>query len=196
MRRLLAALLIGILPGGAALAEPLTYRLDPDHTEVRFYWDHAGVSEQSAEWGRVEGGVRLDADRIEEAQVRVTIDPASVNSGVASIDRFLTGPDMFDAARFPSIEFVSTSIERTGEETARIRGDLTIKGRTEPIILDVRLTHQGSHPLSVFLSELRGEWLGISATGRIFRSLFDLGYGFPLIADTIRLEISAELQAQ
>ena len=174
----------------------MTYRLDPDHTEVRFYWDHAGVSEQSAEWGRVDGTVRLDPDRIEDAEVRVTIDPAAVNSGVAAIDRFLMGPDMFDVARFASITFVSTSVERTGEETARMRGDLTIKDKTEPIVLDIRLTHRGTHPLAVFLSEMRGEWLGVAATGRVYRSLFDLGYGFPLIADTIRLEIAAEMQAR
>ena len=58
------------------------------------------------------------------------------------------------------------------------------------------LTYALANPLAVFLSEMRGEWLGVAATGRVFRSLFDLGYGFPLIADTIRLEIAAEMQAR
>ena len=196
MARLLASMIAVVFAGAAALAEPVTYRLDPDHTEVRFYWDHAGVSEQSAEWGRVDGTVTLDPDRIEEAEVRIRIDPASVNSGVASIDRFLTGPDMFDVARFPTIEFVSTGVERTGAETARMRGNLTLKGNTETIVLDIRLTHRGPHPLAVFLSELGGEWLGVAATGVVYRSRFDLDYGRPLIADTIRLEIAAEMQAR
>ena len=196
MIRTLAVLLAVALHAGAAVAEPVTYRLDPAHTEVRFYWDHAGVSEQSAEWGRVDGTVTFDAEQVEATAVSITIDPASVNSGVGAIDRFLMGSDMFDVKRFPTITFVSTGAEQIGENAARVRGTLTVKGRAEPITLEVHLTHQGPHPLAVFLSDMRGDWLGIRATGIMHRSLFDLGYGFPLVGDAVRLEISAELQAR
>lgn len=196
MRMIAAALLAAAMTATSAAAEDRIYLPDPEHTEVRFYWDHAGVSEQSGEWGRVEGTVHFDVDNIEATTLSITIDPASVNTGVGSIDRFMTGPEMFDVRNFPLITFTSTGAERTGETTARVAGKLTIKGRTQPIVLDVTLVHHGPHPVARFLRAYEGDWLGVHATGTLHRSLFDLGYGYPIVSDTIRLEISAELKAQ
>lgn len=194
MRRFLVMLMAAAyaVPG---LANALTYRFDPDQTEVRFYWDHAGVSEQSGEWRKIRGQVEFDSARIEATKISVTIDPRSVDTGVPAIDKFLTGRDMFDAPRNPTITYVSTGVKRTGENTARVRGKLTIKGKTEPVVLDVTLRHIGPHPLARFLRAYRGEWIGVQARGRIFRSQFNVGYGFPIISDIVRIEISAELKA-
>lgn len=179
-----------------ALAAPTTYGFDTDHTEVRFYWNHAGVSQQSGEWRGLRGSVTFDPDRIEATRVTVTIDPGSVDTGVSGIDDFLTGRRMFDARRYPEITFVSTSARQTGPETAVVRGQLTIKGKTEPLELTVRMNHQGTHPIARFLPDYGGNWLGVQVEGQLFRSLFGMDYGYPLVSDAIRLEISAELQAQ
>lgn len=177
-----------------ALADAVTYAPDAGHTEVRFYWDHAGVSEQSGEWGGVTGEVTLDPDDIAAAKISITIDPASLNTGVEALDKHMKSADMFDIEKHPEITFVSTSVEQTGDKTARITGDLTIKGVTKPIVLDATVVHLGEHPVGQYIDHYKGQWLGVRATGTLKRSEFDVGYGTPLTSDEIRLEIATEMK--
>lgn len=178
------------------LATPVTYAPDPGHTEVRFYWDHAGVAEQSGEWGEVTGEITLDPTNIAATSVEIAIDPASVTTGVEGLDKHMKSPDMFDVASYPEITFTSTSVEQTGENTAKVTGDLTIKGNTKPITLDVTLTHKGEHPMGQYMDSYKGEWLGVKATGTLTRSDFGVGYGTPLTSDEIRLQILTEMKAK
>ena len=114
------------------------------------------------------------------------------------LDEHMRGPDMFNVAEFPTITFTSTSVELVDEENkiARVTGDLTMKGITKPITLDVTLVHIGAHPVGQFIDYYSGEWLGIAATGTLIRSEWDLGYAAPLTSDEITLEINAELKQQ
>ena len=194
IRSLLAVALIAAAPV-IAQANGLTYSLDPGHTEVRFVWDHAGVSEQGARWDKVTGTVSFDPNDIAATKIDVTIDPSSVNSGVDGLNKHMISGDMFDVAKFPEITFTSTSAEKTGDKTARITGDLTIKNVTLPLELEVELVHMGPHPIGQYLDYYKGEWLGIRATGKLIRSEFGVGYGAPSTSDAIRLEISAEMKS-
>ena len=186
--RILGLAIVCILAFGAS-AIAATYGFHPGHTEVRFYWNHAGVSEQSGEWGAVTGSVGFDPDNIEATTVSVTIRADSINTGVSRLDNELRGARFFDTAAYPEITFVSTGATRTGPNSVRVTGDLTIKGNTHPLVLDVDLVHFGDHPLGQFSSSYEGKWLGISATGTLMRSDFGVGFGAPLISDQIRLEI-------
>lgn len=181
----------------ASTANAGTYGFNAGHTEVRFYYDHAGVAEQSGEWGKVTGSVSFDPEDIPATSVSVTIDAASINTGFAPLDDHLRSADFFEVEAYPNITFTSTGVTRTGPESVRVTGDLTIKDVTKPIVLDVTLTHMGKHPIGEFLPQsYGGEWLGISATGTLLRSDFGVDFGAPLTADHIRLEISTEMQLQ
>ncbi len=184
-----------ILAFGAP-ATAATYSFHPGHTEVRFYWNHAGVSEQSGEWGTVTGSVGFDPDNIEATTVSVTIQADSVNTGVSRLDDDFRSERFFDTAEDPEITFVSTGTTQTGPKSVRVTGDLTIKGITHPLILDVDLVHFGDHPLGQFSPSFAGKWLGIRATGTLMRRAFGVGFGAPLTSDQIWLEISTEMQSE
>lgn len=191
-------LALGLL-GAALVVAPLeaaTYRLDPPHTEVRFTWNHAGVSAQSGVWTDLEGSVEFDPDNPEATEVSVTIQAASLNTGVGALDNHLRSADFFEVESYPEISFESTGVTRTGPDMVRVVGDLTIKGTTRPLALDVELVHQGAHPLGQFMERFEGEWLGIRATGTLLRSAFDVGFGAPLVSDLIRLDIASEMKAR
>lgn len=193
--RVLGLAMACILAFGAS-ATAATYGFHPGHTEVRFYWNHAGVSEQSGEWGTVTGSVGFDPDNIEATTVAVTIQADSINTGVSSLDDAFRSERFFDTADYPEITFVSTGATRTGPKSVRVTGDITIKGITHPLILDVDLVHFGDHPLGQFSASFEGKWLGIRATGTLMRSAFGVGFGAPLTSDQIRLEISTEMQPE
>ncbi len=191
-RSFILAASLATLPA-AAMAE--TYSFDAGHTEVRFFWDHAGVSEQSGEWGKVEGTVDFDPEDVAATKVTVTIDPASVNTGVEALDKHMKTADMFDVEKFDTITFESTSAVQSGKNTLTVTGDLTIKDKTHPMTLDVTLLHMGDHPVGKFIDYYKGDWLGVKATGRLLRSEYGVGYGAPLTSDLIRIEIASELKA-
>ena len=196
MFRTLSAFALAATLSSAALADAVTYAPDPGHTEVRFIWNHAGVSDQAGRWGTIGGTVTLDPDNIGKTTISLTIDPASLSTGVAGLDKHMKSPDMFDVEKHKTITFESTSVEQTGEKTAKVTGDLTIKGVTKPLVLDVEVVHVGPHPVGQYIDYYKGEWLGVKATGTLTRSEWGVGYGAPLTSDEIRLEINSELKAK
>ncbi|KZK76257.1 Protein YceI [Pseudovibrio sp. W64] len=177
-----------------ASAQAASYKFDPTHTEVRFYYNHAGLTEQSGEWKVVGGEVEFDPAKIEETKVSVTIDPASVDTGVEPLDEHLKGSDFFDAEKFPEITFVSTSVKQTGATAVTLVGDLTIRDQKHPVELDFQLKHNGPHPLGSYFDYYQGQWIGVEGKGAILRSDFGVGKFAPLTSDRVRLEISAEMR--
>lgn len=152
-----------------------TYMTDQGHTEVRFGWNHAGVSIQSAEFNKVSGKLVLDADNVEKSKVTVTVDVDSLNSGFGPLDKDLKSKNFLDVANFPEITFESTSIKRTGEKTADITGNLTIHGITHPATLKATLTHRGDHPVAKFIDYYKGKWVAFSATTEIDHMAYKVG---------------------
>ena len=170
------------------------YKMDPDHTEVRFYWNHAGLTEQSGEWGIIDGEIKFDPEKIDETEVSIEIDAASIDTGVAKLDEHLTSSDFFDVKKHPKITFNSTGVKQTGAKSVLVTGDLTIKENSKPVEVDVELVFQGKNPLGDFFDYYKGEWLGVQATSTIVRSDFGVGMFAPLTSDRVRLEISAEMR--
>ncbi len=162
------------LPAVSALAEQ-TFEADPGHTEVRFGWSHVGVSNQHGEFLVIDSKVTLDPDNVEQSSVSVTIDASSVFTGVTDLDDHLRSADFLDVETYPEITFESTKITQTGEDTADVDGDLTIHGVTQPVTLDVTLTHMGEHPLGSVMDYYSGEWIAFSAMTEIDHMAFGVG---------------------
>lgn len=179
----------------ATAANAEIYKFDPGHTEIRFYYNHAGLSEQSGQWKVIGGEVDFDPANVEATKVTVTVDPASVDTGVAALDDHLKSGDFFDVGNFPEITFTSTSATQTGDNTLTLVGNLSIKDQTAPVTLNMVLNHNGAHPLGDFFDYYQGEWIGVEGTGDILRSDFGVGMFAPVTSDEVRLEISAELRA-
>lgn len=181
-----------------AMASPAlseVYHLDPTHTEVRFHYNHAGITEQSGEWTGIQGTIDFDPEQVDKTTANITIDASSVHTGVGPLDEHLKSADFFEVETYPQITFTSTSAIQTGAASLRLTGDLTIKDQTKPAVLDVDLTFMGAHPLGGFFDYYQGEWVGVQATGNLLRSEYGVGMFAPATSDTVRLEISAEMRA-
>ncbi|MEM7172589.1 MAG: YceI family protein [Pseudomonadota bacterium] len=196
---MVVAVLVAFLSAGTSIgvAESVqSYFFDSDHTEVRFYWSHGGVSDQSAEFTSVKGDATFDRSNLSNSSVSISIDAKSATSGIAHLDGQFKSPYYFSVKEHPKITFVSTEIRQVSPKLALITGDLTLRGVTKPVILEAELRHDGEHPVGKSLPYYRGDWLGIHATTTLLRSDFGMDSHLPIISDRIAIEINAELKAR
>ena len=175
LKRSMTALLFAMsLPLSQAFAAE-TYYTDQGHTEIRFTYSHAGVSVQSGEFTKASGKLVLDPDNIGQSSINVTIDAASVSTGFGPLDDHLKSKDFLEVETYPEITFTSTSVEKTGDTTADVTGDLTIHGVSKPVTLKTTLTHQGDHPVAAFIDYYKGKWVAFTATAEIDHQAFNVG---------------------
>lgn len=188
-KTLFAAALFAATAVGAvapAFAAPVSYKIDPAHTAVAFIVNHVGFSNVIGRFNTVGGDVTFDKDAVEKSMVNVTIDTTSVDTNHAKRDEHLRSPDFFNAKEFPKMTFKSTKIEKTGDKTGKLHGDLTMLGVTKPVVLDVTFNKDGVSPASKL------ETAGFSARGTVKRTEFGMKYGAPAIGDDIQLLIEVE----
>lgn len=184
-----AAIALVAAPGAAD-----TFGFDTAHTEIRFSYSHLGNSRASGEFRSFSGEVVLDRDDPTNSRIDVTIDAASVDTGLEAFDTHLRSADFFAADTWPAIRFVSTSVEPTSDSTALVTGELTIKDHTRPVVLDVTLNYLGEHQLGQFVPDFADtEVAGFSATATVLRSDFGLDMLVPLVGDEVTLHIETEL---
>lgn len=167
------------------------YTLDPTHTSVIFRVNHLGFSPFAGSFDLTEGSMTFDADNPENSSVSITLKSESVDTNSKHLDDGLKGEKMFDAANHPDITFVATSIEKTGDNTGKITGDLTIKGVTKPVTLETTFVGSGVHPYSKLFT------MGFYGKTEITRSEFGLNEWLPGdagmgVADKVTLKIAAE----
>jgi polyisoprenoid-binding protein YceI len=173
---------------GAAFAEPVTYTLDPAHTQVAFTIDRFGFNRVLGRFEDVSGELVLDEANPANSSVRATIQVASVDSGNDTRDGHLRGERWLNAAQFPTIEFRSTSVRLTGERTADVAGELTLLGQTHPVTLNVTLNHIGGPP-----NAPQRRSAGFSATGSLTRSTWGSATAQApnMIGDAVSITIEA-----
>jgi len=166
------------------------YRLDPRHASVIFRIQHMGLSWFTARFDSVDGTLTLNADDLAQSRLVASVGADSVNTGVLNGD----GQRNFDAQigraigaeATPRISFTSTTIERTGDNTGRVTGDLTMNGQTHPVTLDC--TFYGGHT-----DILRGGMaLGFAARGSINRRDWGVNEWSAFTGDEVTLSIEAE----
>ena len=197
MKPILLVYLLPIL----ALTHPAradTWVLDKDHTEVRFTWDHLGMSRQGGRFRDVSGSVVFDPANPGAGSVDVSIPLASISTGVAKLDDHLVKTkDFFDVASFPLVTFKSTGVQQKSDRTLDVTGDLTINGVTRPVTLDVVWNFTGDHPMAninpTFANHISS---GFSATTQILRSDWGIKRTIPYVSDEIRITIETEMHRQ
>ena len=177
-----------VFAAGAAYAEPVTYALDPAHTQVAFSIDRFGFNRVLGRFEDVSGEVVIDETNPANSSVRATIQVASVDAGNDRRDEHLREPRWLNAAQFPTMEFRSTAVRLTGERTAEVTGDLTLLGQTHPVTLNVTLNNLGPAPNN------QRRTAGFSATGSLNRSAWGSATGANLIGDSVAIQIEALAQ--
>ncbi|MDJ0946545.1 MAG: YceI family protein [Kiloniellales bacterium] len=180
---------------GTAAQAANTYTFDKGHTKILFFWNHLGLSNQSARFDDVDGTLVFDSEKPETSKIEVTIKTDSIDSDVPAFDDHLKSADFFNAEKHPEITFVSTAVRKTGSKSGQVEGDLTVNGVTKPVTLDVTFNFQGEHPLSAYSETYKGaQYVAFSARTRVLRSEFNLGLYAPLTSDTVDIMIETELR--
>lgn len=195
IKNLLPALSLAIVSlvfvPGSAIADQV-YVTDQGHTEIRFGWNHSGVSRQHAEFTEAKGTLKL-ADDIEKSSIDVTINTPSLSTGFEPLDKHLKSKDFLEVETYPEITFKSTSVKKTGEKTLEVTGNLTMHGVTKPVVLNAEMTHKGKHPVAAFIDYYKGSWVAFRATTEIDHMAFKVG---SFSTGPIAIEINTEMKAK
>lgn len=178
----------GAVATGAACAGELhTYALDPVHTRVVFAVEHAGFSKAMGAISGSAGTLRFDHEDWRSAQLEVTVPLTRLDLGDAKWNAAALGSGLLDGKRHPQARFVSTRVEPIDADHARVCGDLSLRGITRPVCMDVRFNALKRHPLPPFRRTA-----GFSATTTLSRSAFGIGAWPTVIGDRVDLMIEAE----
>lgn len=164
-----------------------TYTVDTDHTQIAWGVNHLGFNVYYGIFGSTTGTLSLDPANPASASLSLVIPVDKVTTTSEKLNAHLKTPDFFDTAKFPTATFKSTSVTVDGL-TAKIAGDLTIKGITKSVVLDARFTGAGPNPMSKI------ETIGFEATAMIKRSDYGINYALPVLGDEVKLHITAAFE--
>ncbi len=163
-----------------------TYQADPGHRYITFSYLHVGYSRPALRWNDWQATLEWDADDPSASSISVVIDATSIDSGVDEFDGHLNGDRFFDTANHPEITFVSTKLTKTGDNTGVMTGDLTIKGISKPVDLNVTLNRAAKDDF------FKANKIGFSAVGTVKRSDYGMNYAIPAVGDEVEINIQAE----
>ena len=123
-----------------------TYAIDPTHSRIGFVARHAMVTKVRGSFNEFDGTGYFDADDPAGSHLELRIKTASIDTRNADRDAHLRSNDFFDMETYPEITFTSTSVEQVGADDYRVTGDLTIKGITKPVTVDLEYTGSATDP--------------------------------------------------
>jgi polyisoprenoid-binding protein YceI len=173
------------LSAACAVQAAEVYSIEPNHTSATFEFTHLGLSTFVGKFPKASGTVTLDAAK-KQGNVDITFDVKAVSTGVSKFDEHLRSADFFEVSKFPTATFKSTAVEFAGDQIKTVRGNLTLKGTTKPVVLEVTSMSCKAHPM------LNKPACGANAKTTIKRSEFGLGAYVPNVSDEIPLRIEIE----
>ena len=174
---------------GPAQAQTTTYTVDPTHTFVTWEALHFGTSTNRGRFDKKEGTVQIDRTA-KTGKIDITIDMASISTGVAPFDGHLKSKDFFDVANHPTARFQATGFSFDGTKVSAVKGTLTMLGKTQPVELKANRFNCYDNPM------LKREVCGGDFETTIQRSLWGSTYGLPGIPDNVRLLVQVEAVKQ
>jgi polyisoprenoid-binding protein YceI len=166
------------------------WELDPNHTSFGFAARHMMVTTVRGHFGEFNGYVDIDGEDYTTARGEVVIRPESISSGVDDRDNHLRSADFFDVEKYPEMKFVSTGVAKTGDNTYRVKGDLTIKDVSRPVELEAEYGGRIEDPFG-------NDRVALTVSGKINRKDWGLNWnmaveaGGVLVGDQIKLEVEA-----
>ena len=172
------------LPAAAATSD---WQIDPAHSSAQFAVKHLAISTVRGAFTSVKGAIQFDDKDITKSTVDVTIDVNSVDTRVAARDKDLRSDHFFDVEHFPTITFKSKKVEQVASGKLKVLGDLTIRGVTKEVALDV------DGPSAPIKDPWGNQRIGINASSKITRQDFGITYGPGMIGDEVSITIDAEM---
>jgi len=178
---------IALMVGAPAAAQSTQWQLDPAHSSAQFAVRHMGISTVRGMFTKLSGTARYDPADSKNDSLEVTIETASVDSRVEMRDNDLRSDHFFDVQKYPTMTFRSTKVESAGTDKLKITGELTIRGITKPVTLDV---DGPSKPVKDGQGRLH---MGVSATATVNRTDFGMTGYQGIVGNEVTLTIDAEL---
>ncbi len=185
MKKFFAAGSLAVVMAMPAVAATTAWNLDPNHTNAQFFVKHLGISTVQGDFTKVTGTVMLDDQDITKSSVNVTIDATSIDTRVQRRDDDLKSEHFLNVAKFPDITFQSTKVAKTGDNTLQVTGNLTIRGVTKEVTLDVT---GPTAPITAM-----GVRRGFSATTKINRQDFGVSADPGMVGDELTILIDGEM---
>jgi polyisoprenoid-binding protein YceI len=180
------AVLAALLAAGPALAEMVVYRFDPLHSRVWWEVRHFGTSTHRGRFDAApQGSIGIDREA-RRGEVSLTLDTASVSSGMPALDTMIRGQGFLASAANPSAWFVATRFTFAGEAVAEVRGEFTLRGISQPLSLHAKRFACRTD------AQLQREVCGGDFEAELLRSDYGSTFGIPFVGDRVRLLISVE----
>ncbi|RYU96458.1 YceI family protein [Emticicia agri] len=180
-------LVLSLLASVSSFAQ--TWSVDKAHAKVNFTVTHLMLSEVDGTFKSFDAKLTSSKEDFSDAVFEFTIDAKSVNTNQENRDAHLNRADMFDTEKYPTITYKSTAIKPTGPKKFQLTGDLTIKGVTKPVTVDLTLVGTGQNRQGKKL-------VGFKASGTINRTAFGVG-AMPaaVVSEEVELRASGEFVA-
>lgn len=161
---------------------------DPAHSEVGFSITHLGISDVSGTFNDFKATINSKKEDFSDAVVEATINVASIDTRIEARDKHLTSADFFEAEKYRTITFKSTEIKKAAKDKYKLTGDLTAKGITKTVTLDLVYRGIAENPAA------KKSMAGFKLTGKIKRTDFGIGSDFPsaLLSDDVAITINTE----
>ena len=192
-KALLYALSLALLLPALAVADPIVYKVDSDHSGVSFTIRHF-VSNVPGRFKDFDGVIKYDPQNPAASSVNFTIQSASIDTDNADRDNHLKGADFFDVQKFPTLTFSSTSVKAVDADTLEVTGELTMKGVTKKVTVPVDLLGSVKTP--------RGEKAGFETAFKLDRKEYGITWnraldaGGAVLGDDVKVSISIEADRQ
>jgi polyisoprenoid-binding protein YceI len=173
----------------------MSWQIDYGHSHIQFSVRHMMLAKVRGEFQKFDGTLELDEQNPENSKVAIQIDAGSINTRDDQRDGHLKSPDFLDAANFPQLLFTSKGVELTGENSAKLHGDLTIRGVTKPVTLTAEYLGKSKSPWGT-------ENYGFEGHTKISRKDWGLTWnaaletGGVLVGDEINIDIELEAVKQ
>jgi len=173
----------------------MTWQIDYTHSDISFSVRHMMISKVNGRFTDWSGTIDFDSESPANSTVDVTVQLASVDTREQQRDDHLRSPDFFDVANFPEMRFKSTRVDQDGDDEGKLYGDLTIRGITKPVVLDIEYAGQAKSPWGATSA-------GFSAEASLNRKDWELTWnqaletGGVLVSDKIKIAIELELMQQ
>lgn len=185
MNKTLIALTLACATIGTPAIAADNYTIDASHTFPSFEISHLGFSIQRGRFNSSSGKITLDT-AAKSGSIDVSIDAASIDTGLANLEKHLQGEDFFDTAKYPVITFTSKSLKFDGDKLVSAEGNFTMHGVTKPVTLTIDHFRCAPHPMT------KKQTCGANATTSIKRSEFGIVKYVPNVGDEVKIAIQVE----
>jgi polyisoprenoid-binding protein YceI len=191
MRSILRAAVLLLAASLPCAAQVSTWQIDPAHSAAQFSVRHMMISTVRGDFQKLTGTLQLDEKDVTKSTIEVTIDTTTVDTREDRRDTHLKSADFLDVVNFPTMTFKSKSVSAAGEGRLKVTGDLTIRGVTKEVVLDV----EGPTPAIKMGNSTRR---GVSATTRINRKDFGVSWsrtldgGGVVVSDDVNITLDVE----